>query len=293
MDATAILQRTSTGLETVKTKSVRLTQSERLILIVVDGVTPYAQLREKVWALSPERFTLALNTLLEKELIFEVLLPDATRLPEVLDSSVIDHFLHQDPLDPVTIISVDPEDHFGTDLIAEMGHAPPSPASVAPVEIRLPRPTVAAGAGSPAVPPPSARTPDALPAPHTAAAPARSANDALPLQKSIPAPVARHTAAGIDGHGANAAPPAPRNSESIKPSRTMPAPAAGIRRNTVSGNAARSGLRTDSHGRPDARAKRASKKQSVDVLKLFSWTGLISGFAIFIFLLLHHYGAAI
>lgn len=134
MDNASILQRTDLGLETVKIKSIRLTQSERLALIIVDGVTPYHALREKVWALSTERFMRAMNTLLEKNLIFEVLLLDENQQQEELDSAIVDRFLEQDTLDPVTIISVDPEDHFGSDLIAEMGNPllsqPRKPASM-------------------------------------------------------------------------------------------------------------------------------------------------------------------
>jgi hypothetical protein len=122
MDNASILQRTDIGLETIKTKSIRLTQSERLVLIIVDGVTPYHALREKVWALSTERYMRAMNTLLEKNLIFEVLLPDENQQREELDSAIVDRFLEQDTLDPVTIISLDPEDHFGSDLVAEMGN---------------------------------------------------------------------------------------------------------------------------------------------------------------------------
>jgi hypothetical protein len=215
-------------------------------------------------------------------LIFEVLLPDAGRLPEVLDSSVIDQFLQQDPLDPVTIISADPEDHFGTDLIARMGHAPSRPASSSSREKQSS---------------PASGTPVPVPA-HTA-------KDASPPRKNNPAAIVRHAPAGAGGPGAHVpssasvqpkipSPSPPRSAESAGTSRKPPpARASGSRRNTLPGNSAKSGSRADSHARSSVRTTRTPKKQSVDVLKLCSWTGLVSGFAIFLFLLLHYTGAAL
>ncbi len=115
MDTAAIFQRTDSGRDTIKTKAVKLTQSERLLLIIIDGATPYGVLRQEVWALSAERFDRALRTLLKEGLIFEVLFPVQNQPVEELDSTVVDRFLQQDPLDPVTIISFDPEDEFGLD----------------------------------------------------------------------------------------------------------------------------------------------------------------------------------
>lgn len=113
MDATSVFQRTESGRDTIKNKTFKLTQSERLLLIVVDGVTNYEELRKEVWALSEERFNRALTTLLNAGLIFEVMLVLQTQEPEVLDKGVVEHFLRQDPMDPVTIISSYPEDEFG------------------------------------------------------------------------------------------------------------------------------------------------------------------------------------
>jgi hypothetical protein len=119
----AIYQRTESGRHTILTKSVKLTQSERLILILVDGVSTLQALREKTWAVSDERFHRALNTLLSKDLIYEVLLPLPGQEQEALDQAVMDRFLQQDPLDPITIIAIDPEDTFGDDLMTGHGMA--------------------------------------------------------------------------------------------------------------------------------------------------------------------------
>ena len=115
MDTGAIFQRTEAGRNTIKTKAVKLTQSERLLLIIIDGATSYGVLRKEVWALSEERFDRALQTLLREALVYEVLLPVQGQKAEELDATVVDRFLQQDPLDPVTIISFDPEDEFGSD----------------------------------------------------------------------------------------------------------------------------------------------------------------------------------
>ena len=115
MDAQAVFQRTESGRTEIKTKMHGLTQSERLALIVVDGVSPYTELRNKLKGLASDRFERALNNLVKKNLIFEVLLPQGDIEEETFDSETVDRFLQQDPLDPVTIISFDPEEDFGLD----------------------------------------------------------------------------------------------------------------------------------------------------------------------------------
>lgn len=119
MQASAIFQRTESGRTEIKTKMHGLTQSERLALIVVDGVTPYLDLRQKLKGLTDERFDRALNKLLQKTLIFELLLPTGKLDNDEFDAATVDRFLHQDPLDPVTIISFDVEDELGIDIQAE------------------------------------------------------------------------------------------------------------------------------------------------------------------------------
>ena len=114
----ATFQRTESGRSEIKNKMHGLTQSERLALIVVDGVSPYGELRKKLKGLADDRFQRALNKLLQKNLIFEVLLP-TNEEQEVFDAATVDRFLHQDPLDPVTIISFDVEDELGVDIDGE------------------------------------------------------------------------------------------------------------------------------------------------------------------------------
>lgn len=108
-----IFQRTQTGRDEIQQKSHGLTQSERLVLIMVDGVSNYKEVRAKLPVLTAERFDRALSNLQKKDLILEVFLPVDGQPAEILERTVIDRFLQQDPLDPVTIIVRDPEEELG------------------------------------------------------------------------------------------------------------------------------------------------------------------------------------
>lgn len=111
--STTIYQRTQVGREEIYRKQAGLTQSERLVLIMIDGVASYQEVRAKLSSLKDERFERAMRTLLKKELICEVFLPMEGQAPEQIETEVVDRFLLQDPADPVTIISYDPEEDFG------------------------------------------------------------------------------------------------------------------------------------------------------------------------------------
>lgn len=87
---------------------------------MVDGITPRAAIRAKLPALTDERFDRALRRLHEKELILEVFMPIEGQDAETLEQTIIERFLHQDPMDPVTIIVTDPEDEFGVPMPAAM-----------------------------------------------------------------------------------------------------------------------------------------------------------------------------
>lgn len=113
MDISLRFQRTHTGRAEIHEKRHGLTQSERLVLIMIDGVTAYGDVRKKLPVLSNERFSRAFNTLIKKDLIIEIFLPVADQTAETVERSVIDRFLQQDPLDPVTIIVHDIEEELG------------------------------------------------------------------------------------------------------------------------------------------------------------------------------------
>lgn len=112
IDLSLIFQRTQAGRDEIQQKSHGLTQSERLLLIMVDGTSPTHAVRSKLPVLTDERFYRALGNLQRKELITEVLLPLAGQSPDELEPTIIDRFLQQDPLDPVTIILLDPDEYL-------------------------------------------------------------------------------------------------------------------------------------------------------------------------------------
>jgi len=111
-DPKIIFQRSQAGRDEIYEKKCGLTQSERLVLIMIDGVSAYHEVRNKVPVLTDERFSRALKTLQKKDLVLEVFLPVEGLPPEEVDKTVIDRFLQQDPADPLTIISFDPDEEF-------------------------------------------------------------------------------------------------------------------------------------------------------------------------------------
>lgn len=129
--------RTVAGREEISQKACGLTQSERQVLIVVDGVTDYAGLVGKLARLKAERIGRAVTKLQALGLVAEVLLPVADQPADQLDPVIVARFLHQEALDPVTVISLDPEEDFG---ISPPDRSEPAPIPV--LEERLPAPPV-------------------------------------------------------------------------------------------------------------------------------------------------------
>jgi hypothetical protein len=111
-DPSTIFQRTPAGRDEIYQKKGGLTQSERLVLIMIDGTTSCQGVRAKLPVLTDERFQRALLTLQKKDLVFEVLMPVEGEAAEEVERTVVDRFLQQDPTDPLTIISYNPEDEF-------------------------------------------------------------------------------------------------------------------------------------------------------------------------------------
>ena len=70
-----IFQRTEMGANEIRSGKVVLRHNERLVLVLIDGVTSYAELRTKMRGLVRERFDLALSGLQEKGLIVDILFP--------------------------------------------------------------------------------------------------------------------------------------------------------------------------------------------------------------------------
>lgn len=115
-DPSLIFQRTHSGREEIRQKQHGLTQSERLVLIMIDGVANLSEVRSKLPVLTDERFGRAIRTLQEKELIVEVFLPVEGQDADEIEKTVIDRFLQQDPLDPVTILL---HEHDEFDLVTQ------------------------------------------------------------------------------------------------------------------------------------------------------------------------------
>jgi len=94
------LQRTPKGEGEIRKKSHSLTQSQRLILATVDGVSQIAELQRKLGGMAKRRFTLAVADLTARGLVEEAKNP---LVPDRLDLQLVERFVRQDPLDPITI----------------------------------------------------------------------------------------------------------------------------------------------------------------------------------------------
>lgn len=134
-----IFQRTESGRAEIRSKERGLTQSERLVLIIADGVSSYAALRGKLKSLARERFDRAVRKLTDKGLLYEVMFPEEGQQPDTVDPELMDRFLRQEDGDPVSIISFDPEEEHGeagldqesTDPVDPLRPATQAPASLA------------------------------------------------------------------------------------------------------------------------------------------------------------------
>ena len=88
-----IFQRTEMGSDEIRSGKVVLRHNERLVLVLIDGVTTYAQLRTKMRGLVRERFDLALRGLQEKGLIVDVLFPLIDEHKDAIAPEVLVDFL--------------------------------------------------------------------------------------------------------------------------------------------------------------------------------------------------------
>jgi hypothetical protein len=106
VESAQIFGRTVPGTQEILSKSGRLTQSERLVLIVLGNQIDFGELLHKLPALTPQRVEAALQRLLSLELAYEVLIPVPSATP---DQSVSDaaaqEFLKQSAADPVTVMA--------------------------------------------------------------------------------------------------------------------------------------------------------------------------------------------
>lgn len=98
------LQRTFKGESEIRKKSHSLTQSQRLVLAMVDGVSQIAELQRRLGGMARRRFALAVADLTARGLIEEAKNPMA--VPDKLDLRMVEHFVRQDPSDPITITAL-------------------------------------------------------------------------------------------------------------------------------------------------------------------------------------------
>ncbi|MGB6055358.1 MAG: hypothetical protein WBG17_08960 [Burkholderiaceae bacterium] len=123
MDDACIYQRTDSGRQEIHNKTHGLTQSERVALLMIDGATSYQALSRKLLGLTPQRLERALLKLAQLGLATEILLPESEPNKDAFAPEVVDSFLRQDPLDPVTLIRMD-GDMADEDLLVT---PPPAP----------------------------------------------------------------------------------------------------------------------------------------------------------------------
>ncbi|MDY7539708.1 hypothetical protein RGU72_15750 [Undibacterium sp. 5I1] len=117
----AIFQRTDLGRAEIRDKRHGLTQSERLVLIIVDGVSSYAQLRVKLKSLVKERFDRALRSLSDKGLLYEVMFPLDNQVPDFVEADAMDRFLRQEDSDPVSLLAFQPEEELSDSVLRANG----------------------------------------------------------------------------------------------------------------------------------------------------------------------------
>jgi hypothetical protein len=92
LNINARLKRTQRGQSEVRQKSHTLTQGERLILVLVDGVMPTDQVSRKLRGMSERRFKLAIADLIAKGFVEETV-PALDDRPEVLEREIIENYV--------------------------------------------------------------------------------------------------------------------------------------------------------------------------------------------------------
>ncbi len=97
--------RTSTGSQEIQHKSGRLTQSERLVLIVLTDNTTIEGLCGKLPSLRPERIEQAMRRLMELGLAFNAGEVGASANSHEFTPTTISDFLRQTEADPVTVMA--------------------------------------------------------------------------------------------------------------------------------------------------------------------------------------------
>lgn len=118
MQFDTLLERTDAGISEIYNKSNRLTQSERVVLLMIDGRADVAALIEKMPSLSMPRVFMAIRRLGELGLISERIMSPTADVPAVeIDDEIRQQFLQQTADDPITIIRAPTEGNEGPTTI--------------------------------------------------------------------------------------------------------------------------------------------------------------------------------
>ena len=124
-----IYRRTDRGVREVYEKSHQFTQSERLILILLDGRLNVAGLQARLPSLNDERIERAMGKLQEAGLVEPMGSMEAIKatglVPEIarLEPEAVAHFLEQTDLDPVTVFGATEEEVASELVRASVEHA--------------------------------------------------------------------------------------------------------------------------------------------------------------------------
>jgi hypothetical protein len=103
----SIFQRSEKGRAAILRNERGLTQAEREVLVLVDGVANLTSMQANAASLERLQFERALQTLIDANMVVEVLLAPANALPDHIAPDVAMRFVDQDTPDPVAGTSAD------------------------------------------------------------------------------------------------------------------------------------------------------------------------------------------
>lgn len=114
----ATYQRSAEGRHEIVKKCCGLTQTERLALILVDGINPASEVRDRIHALNNESFRKVMDKLLSLGLICEVIEAPADLAHGQVREARLASVRVRDRLAPVTIVRNDPQYDFSVGTVA-------------------------------------------------------------------------------------------------------------------------------------------------------------------------------
>jgi hypothetical protein len=124
------LQRTQKGREEIRQKTHVLTQSERMLLVLADGVTPTQVLRRKLRSMPERPLMLAIADLTAKGFL-EKAVPSESQPADKLDAATIERFVRQDPQDPIAISALTIQSELAERMNASSAGSDPDPQKAA------------------------------------------------------------------------------------------------------------------------------------------------------------------